>query len=96
MKRANDNRGFWLGLPWQGQGLMSEAVDAVNDFWFSTLGFPEMCVQKAIANTGSRRISEKNGMRMVETTESDYISGRLPTEIWAITAEEWRRHRATP
>jgi RimJ/RimL family protein N-acetyltransferase len=21
---------------------------------------------------------------------------RLPTEIWSITAEEWRRHRATP
>jgi len=21
-----DNRGYWLGLPWQGQGLMTEAV----------------------------------------------------------------------
>ena len=95
-KGETGNRGFWLGLPWHRQGLMSEAVDTVNDFWFNTLGFPEMCVQKAIANTASRRISEKNGMRLIETTESDYISGRLPTEIWAITAEEWRRHRATP
>ena len=93
--RDTGNRGFWLGLPWHRQGLMSEAVETVNDFWFNTLAFPKMRVQKAIANTGSRRISEKNGMRIVETKDSDYISGRLPTEVWAITAEEWRRRRAT-
>jgi len=34
--RENDNRGFWLGLPWQGPGLMSEACDAVTDFWFES------------------------------------------------------------
>ncbi len=28
-----DNRGYWLGLPWQAQGLMTEAVAAVNDYW---------------------------------------------------------------
>jgi ribosomal-protein-alanine N-acetyltransferase len=93
MKRANDNRGFWLGLPWQGQGLMTEATTAVTDFWFNTLNLPEMRVAKAAANTASRRISEKNGMRLVATEERDYVSGRLPTEVWAITAEEWRRHR---
>jgi len=27
-----DNRGFWLGLPWHGQGLMTEAADAVTDY----------------------------------------------------------------
>jgi RimJ/RimL family protein N-acetyltransferase len=73
---------------------MTEAVDTVNDFWFNTLGFPEMRAVKAIDNTGSRRISEKNGMRIIATKEGDYISGRLPAEVWAITAEEWRRHRA--
>jgi RimJ/RimL family protein N-acetyltransferase len=96
MKRASDNRGFWLGLPWQRQGLMTEATTAVTDFWFNVLNLPEMRVAKAAANTASRRISEKNGMRLVATEERDYVSGRLPTEIWAITAEEWRRHRATP
>src|SRR5215510_11871794 len=30
LKRGTDeNRGFWLGLPWHGQGLMTEAADAV-------------------------------------------------------------------
>jgi [ribosomal protein S5]-alanine N-acetyltransferase len=55
MRHENDNRGFWLGLPWQGQGLMSEACDAVTDYRFFTLNFPVMRVPKAIANTASRR-----------------------------------------
>lgn len=92
----NDNRGFWIGLPWQGQGLMSEACDAVTEFWFATLEFPVLRTGKAAANIASRRISEKQGMRLVGTTEKDYVCGRLPTEIWEITAEEWRaRMRST-
>jgi [ribosomal protein S5]-alanine N-acetyltransferase len=88
-----DNRGFWLGLPWHGQGLMSEACDAVTDYWFDVLRFPVLRVSKAIVNDGSRRISEKQGMRLVGKQERDYVSGRLPSEIWEITAEERRAHR---
>jgi len=95
MRGEDENRGFWLGLPWQGQGLMSEACEAVTDYWFDMLGFPVMRVAKAIANTPSRRISEKNGMRVVAAGEREYVSGRLPAEIWEITAAEWnqRKHR---
>ena len=90
---AGNNRGFWLGVPWQRQGLMPEAVDVVTDFWFNDLGFAVLRVPKAIANRASRRISEQTGMRIVGVEEKDYVSGRLPTEIWEITAEEWRSHR---
>jgi ribosomal-protein-alanine N-acetyltransferase len=87
---GDNNRGFWLGLPWQGQGLMTEAVIAVNDYWFDVLKFPVLRAPKAVANATSRRISEKTGMRIVATGEGDYVSGRLPSETWEITAEEWR------
>jgi RimJ/RimL family protein N-acetyltransferase len=93
LKRFEDNRGFWLGLPWHGQGLMTEASDAVTDFWFDVLKFPVLRVPKAIANTASRRISEKQGMRVIAVVERDYVSGRQPAEIWEITAEEWRARR---
>ena len=93
MKGQDDNRGFWLGLPWHGRGLMTEASDAVTDFWFNTLKCPVLRVPKAIANSASRRISEKQGMRVVALVERDYVSGRLPAEIWEITAEEWNRRR---
>ena len=89
-----DNRGYWLGLPWQRQGLMTEAVVAVNDYWFDVLGFTVLRAPKAVANVASRRISEKTGMRLIATLERDYVSGRLPAEIWEITAEEWHNKRA--
>ena len=93
IKGEHENRGFWLGLPWHGQGLMTEASDAVTDFWFDVLKFPVLRVPKAIANTASRRISEKQGMRVVGIVERDYVCGRLPTEIWEITAAEWAARR---
>ena len=92
-KKENDNRGFWLGLPWQRQGLMTEACGAVTDFWFDTLNFPVLRAPKAVANVASRRISEKQGMRLVATEDRDYVSGRFPSEIWELTAEEWRARK---
>jgi [ribosomal protein S5]-alanine N-acetyltransferase len=89
MKGEKINRGFWLGLPWHRQGFMTEACEAATDFWFNTLKFPVLRAPKAVANVASRRISEKSGMRIVAREERDYVSGRLPTEIWEITANEW-------
>jgi RimJ/RimL family protein N-acetyltransferase len=89
--KPDDNRGFWLDPAWQGQGLMSEASVAVNDYWFETLERPVLRVSKAVANIASRRISERSGMRVIKTEHRDYVSGRLPEEVWEITREEWRR-----
>lgn len=94
MRRENDNRGFWLASAYQGQGLMTEASDAVTDYWFEVLGFPVLRVPKAIANVASRRVSEKQRMRLVGHSERDYVEGRLPAELWEITAEEWRQGRS--
>ena len=93
--KTDDNRGFWLAPEWQGQGLMSEASEAVTDFWFGTLNQPVLRVPKAVANTGSRRISVNQGMRVVWTGERDYVSGPAETELWEITAAEWRARSRT-
>jgi len=93
MRTENNNRGFWLGLEWQGRGLMTEAVGAANDYWFGVLGM-SVRAPKAVENVASRRISEKTGMRMAGTEMRDYVSGRLLSEIWEITAEEWREWKA--
>lgn len=93
-KREGHNRGFWMGLEWQGKGLMTEAVEAVTDYWFDVLGFSVLRVPKAVGNVASRRISEKTGMRLVGVEEQDYVGGRFPSEIWEITADEWRAHRS--
>ena len=92
---AGNNRGFWLAPEWHGRGLMTEAVFAVNDYWFDALGFAVLRAPKAAAKVGSRRISEKTGMRMVETGEANYVCGKLPSETWKITREEWRAWRGS-
>jgi len=92
-KSSDANRGFWMGLPWQGQGLMTEAVERVTDYWFTELGESVLRVPKAIENVASRKISVRNGMRVVGREERDYVGGRFLSEIWEITAEEWMARR---
>ena len=93
MKAEKENRGFWMGLPWQRQGLMTEASEAVTDYWFNVLKFPVLRAPKAIPNQISRKISERQGMRVIATEERDYVSGKYPSEVWEITAEEWNAKR---
>jgi ribosomal-protein-alanine N-acetyltransferase len=89
-KSEHENRGFWLDPRFRGQGYMTEACDAVTDYWYEVLKFPVLRAPKAAANEASRRISIRQGMRVIERMERDYVSGRLPAEVWEITAEEWR------
>jgi [ribosomal protein S5]-alanine N-acetyltransferase len=98
IKGERINRGFWLGLPWHGQGLMTEACEAVTDYWFNTLKFPVLRSPKAVGNVASRRISQNSGMRLVAMEEHEFVCGRLSAEVWEITAEEWnaRQGRARP
>ncbi|MGH8424937.1 MAG: GNAT family N-acetyltransferase [Pseudomonas fluorescens] len=93
MDEQDNNRGFWLGPKWQGQGLMTEASAAVTEYWFETLGRPVMRVPKAAPNLGSRKLSERTGMRLIRSDEGDFVSGRFPRDLWEITREEWlQRH----
>lgn len=89
MDEVDNNRGFWLSPPWQGQGLMSEACEAVDSFWFETLGRPMMRVPKAAPNVASRRISVRGGMRRVSSQEKNFVSGRFVCDLWEITREQW-------
>jgi RimJ/RimL family protein N-acetyltransferase len=91
---GEDNRGFWLDPAWRGRGLMTEAVIAATDFWFDNLGYPALRAPKAVANTGSRKISERTGMVIVSTGERDFVSGRLPSEVWEVTRDQWHVWRS--
>ncbi|MGE8150307.1 GNAT family N-acetyltransferase [Pseudomonas vancouverensis] len=95
MSEANNNRGFWLGPQWQGQGLMSEASAAVTEYWFTVLDQRVLRVPKAASNLGSRKLSERTGMRLIHTEEGQFVAGLLPKETWEITREEWQSRRWT-
>lgn len=90
---GENNRGFWIASEWQGQGLMTEAASEVTRFWFEDLKQPVLRILKARDNAASRAISLRQGMRIIAKTEGDYVSGRLPSERWELTAEDWRKMR---
>jgi [ribosomal protein S5]-alanine N-acetyltransferase len=91
--KENENRGFWIDPKSQGKGLTTEACDAVTDYWFEVLKQPVLRAPKAIANEASRRISQRQGMRVVAHGDRDYVGGRFSSEVWEITAEEWRTRK---
>jgi ribosomal-protein-alanine N-acetyltransferase len=92
-RHDTNNRAFWLGVPWRGRGLMSEAVEAATDFWFESLGFDELRAPKASDNIASVRISEKTGMRLLYRQDQSFVAGSLPAEVWGINREEWLKRR---
>ena len=57
--------GYWLGRPYWGAGLMSEAVDAVVHAFFAYAGGTCLTAEARLDNPASRRVLEKAGM--VET-----------------------------
>lgn len=93
---SHNNRGFWLAPDFHGRGYMTEASDAVTAYWFEVLGKPLLRAPKAVANSGSRKISERGGMRVVGIEERGFVSGRQPAEIWEITRDEWQAWRRRP
>jgi ribosomal-protein-alanine N-acetyltransferase len=96
MDQADNNRGLWLSPEWQGRGLMTEASDAVTDYWFEELGREVLRVPKARDNGPSRRLSERRGMRVVGTFPKATVSGEHISELWEITRDEWRAGRLSP
>ena len=90
-----ENRGFWLAPQWQGQGFMTEAVEAVTDYWFLTLGRAVLCTEKAADNAASIAISRKTGMHMVGTRKRDFLCGQnVLAQQWEITRPQWLAWKA--
>lgn len=92
---GDNNRIFWIIPRWQRQGLMTEACDAATEFWFDVLARPLLRTHKAVDNAASRRISERNGMRVVSTEMKNYPGGPRPTLICELTREEWLAARSS-
>jgi len=71
-----------------GKEAVERFQDAKPDLIVIDFQMPEMNGLDA-----SRRISEKQGMRIVALEDREYVSGKFLSEIWEITAEEWNSKR---
>jgi [ribosomal protein S5]-alanine N-acetyltransferase len=55
--------GYWIGVPFWGQGFATESASAVMAFGFETLRLNRIHASHFAGNTASQRVLEKIGMR---------------------------------
>jgi len=55
--------GYWIGVPYWGQGFATQAASVVMAFGFETLRLNRIQASHFAGNTASRRVLEKIGMR---------------------------------
>lgn len=63
--------GYWLGMPYHGRGLMTEAAGAVVAFAFGRLALHKVVVRAMAGNAASLRVIEKLGFTRVGVARSD-------------------------
>jgi len=89
--------GYWLGRPFWGEGLMTEAAEALVDATFAYAGERALASSAMIGNPGSRRVLEKCGFRL--TGESAPVfearGGAVPSHNFRLDRAEWLDRRGT-
>ena len=83
--------GYWIGVPYWGQGLIPEAVRRLVRRCFDDLGMGAVWCVYYDGNTKSRRVMEKCGFRFHHTEEGKTSPlGDVRTEhFMRMTKEEW-------
>ena len=90
-----EHRGFWLARHLWGQGLMSEAANAVSEYAFTVLGFERLVLSNAVGNLRSRAVKERAGAMWLRTEPARFVNpAYTERELWELTKERWARLRA--
>lgn len=84
--------GYWIGVPYWGQGLIPEAVWEMMRYGFEELHLEKIWCGYFDGNEKSKRVQEKCGFHYYHTAENVpcALEGVLRTEhITCLTKEEW-------
>lgn len=93
MKNGEAEIGYWIGVPYWGQGLIPEAVQCLLHCCFTDLNLSAVWCGYYDGNRQSRRVMEKCGLTYHHTeTGNTSPLGDIRTEhFMRITAEEWKQ-----
>jgi RimJ/RimL family protein N-acetyltransferase len=83
--------GYWLGLPYWGQGYATEAARAIIDFAFEGLECTEIRAGARVINTASRRVLEKCGFQWtnVQLLKVLSLGGSVPVDRFRLDRGVW-------
>jgi RimJ/RimL family protein N-acetyltransferase len=94
--------GYWIGVPFWGNGYATEAADAVLAYLFSDLGHSKLEAGARVTNPGSRRVLEKLGFTWtgVKLLRVRALGTSVPVDRFYLDRETWmakrRKTRAAP
>ncbi len=88
--------GYWLGAPYWNRGLMTDAVRLVTGFAFEHLEAVRVYATVFVGNGGSRRVLEKNRLRLDGTLRDHSIKRGQWMDTWFFTLlrSEWEANRS--
>lgn len=89
--------GYWIGVPYWGNGFATEAVRAVVDFAFRVRGCFRVHAQAYTANPASRRVLEKAGLRYEGCLRGHIVrlGTRQDVENFGILRPDWESFEST-
>jgi RimJ/RimL family protein N-acetyltransferase len=88
--------GYWLGVPYWGQGYATEAARAVIDYAFGTLQYPALQAGARVNNPASRRVLEKCGFQWagVRLIRIRAINSAAPADCFRLDRRLWESLRS--
>lgn len=88
--------GYWIGKPFQGQGLMPEAANELLRHAFEDIGMNKVWCGYYEGNIKSKRVQEKVGFKYQWTSEDidvPLMHEKRTGHVNALTKEEWLKKR---
>ena len=83
--------GYWVGVPFWGQGFATEAARAVIDYAFCSLGHEALEAGVRVSNPASRRVLEKCGFQWtgVRLARIRAINSAAPADRFRLDRRLW-------
>ncbi len=82
--------GYHIAKTHWSNGYATEAARAIRDYGFEQLRLKKLCCYMAADHLASRRVAEKNGMKL-EKTFNNPRNRNFPTTVYSITREQWSK-----
>lgn len=83
---ADANLGYWIGVPYWGQGYCTEAAAALIEFGFKQCGIALIYARHLQSNPASGRVMLKNGFHHIRTLSLDIQGETQLFEHYELTA----------
>lgn len=88
--------GYWIGVPFWGQGIIQEALDVLLQYAFTTLQIRTMWCAYYHGNIRSAKTQERFGFcyhHTLENVKNDLLGTYLTVHVTRLTYEEWKKQQ---